>query len=132
MNGWNKLDRGRRWITRDGPHSEMDRSQEMDHGRRMAINPLPFYEDIAVMRSYTFSKSLTLISSYGVAIERRYADIRCTGGMAPPRTIPSTIQNTIQRYRIMQLQARVPMRNTIPNQIPNHSYNADTAQPIRD
>jgi hypothetical protein len=26
---------------------------EMDHGRRKAINPLPFYEDIAVMGSYT-------------------------------------------------------------------------------
>jgi hypothetical protein len=30
-----------------------DGLQERDHGRRMAINPLPFYEDIAVMRSYT-------------------------------------------------------------------------------
>jgi hypothetical protein len=31
-----------RWMTGDGP-------KEMDHGRRMAINPLPLYEDIAVM-----------------------------------------------------------------------------------
>ena len=30
-----------------------DGSQEMDHGRRMTINLLPFYEDIEVMRSYT-------------------------------------------------------------------------------
>jgi len=36
----------RRWMTGDG-------SQEMDHGRRMTINLLPFYEDIEVMRSYT-------------------------------------------------------------------------------
>jgi hypothetical protein len=33
-------------MTGDGP-------QEMDHGRRMAINPLSFYEDIAVMQRYT-------------------------------------------------------------------------------
>jgi len=36
----------RRWMTGYG-------SQEMDHGRRMTINLLPFYEDIEVMRSYT-------------------------------------------------------------------------------
>jgi len=43
-------------------------------------------------------------------------------------SIPSTIQSTIQRYRIMHLHARIPMPNTIPNQILSHSYNADTAQ----
>jgi len=59
------------------------------------------------------SRSLTLISSYEVTIERRYGDIRCTGGMAPPSTIPSTIQ----RYRIMHLHARVLMPNMIPNEI---------------
>jgi len=62
-----------------------------------------------------------MISSYEVTIERRYADTECTGGMAPPSTIPSTIQCIIHRYRIMQLQARVPMPNTIPNQIPGHT-----------
>jgi len=31
-----------RWMTGDG-------SQEMDHWRRMTINLVPFYEDIAVM-----------------------------------------------------------------------------------
>jgi len=30
-----------------------DGSREMDHGRRMAINLLAFYEDIEVIRSYT-------------------------------------------------------------------------------
>jgi len=63
-----------------------------------------------------FLKSLTLISIYEVTIERRYADIRCTGGMAPPSTILSTIQTSIQRYPIMQLHALVPMPNTIPTQ----------------
>jgi len=91
-----------------------DGSREMDHGRRMTINLLPFYEDIAVIRSYTILEITTLISSYEITIEHRYADIRCTGGMAPP----STIQSTIQRYRIKQLHARVSMPNMIPNKIP--------------
>jgi hypothetical protein len=46
----------------------------------MTINLLHFYEDIAVMRSYTILEITTLISSYEVTIERRYADIRCTAG----------------------------------------------------
>ena len=44
--GWMTEVDDRRRITGDG-------SQEMDHGGRMTINLLPFYEDIAVMRSYT-------------------------------------------------------------------------------
>ena len=81
------------------------------------------------MRNYTILEITTLISNY----EWRYACIRCTaGGMVPPSTIPSTTQSTIQRYRIMHLHARIPMPNTIPNQIPSHSYNADTAQAVRD
>jgi len=75
----------RRWMTGYG-------SQEMDHGRRMAINLLPFYEDIEVMRSYTILEITTLISNYEFSMERRYACIRCTGGMAPPSTIQGTIQ----------------------------------------
>jgi len=83
-NGWNQLDYTRRWIAaRDGLQPEMargrrwmtgDGSPEMDHGRQMAINPLPFYEDIEVMRSHTILEITTLISSYEVPIERRYAD----------------------------------------------------------
>jgi len=95
-----------------------DGSQEMEHGRRMTINHLPFYEDIEVMRRYTILEITTLISNYEVTIERRYADTRCTGSMVPPSTIPSTIQSTIQRYRIKQLYARVTMPSTIPHQIP--------------
>jgi hypothetical protein len=30
-----------------------DGSQEMDHGRRMTVNLLPFHEDIEAIRSYT-------------------------------------------------------------------------------
>jgi hypothetical protein len=58
--------RGRRWLTRDGSRPEVARgliwmddrrwmtgygSQEMDHGRRMTINLLPFYAEIEVLRS---------------------------------------------------------------------------------
>jgi hypothetical protein len=109
-----------------------DVSQEMEHGRRMTINLLPFYKVIEVMRRHTILKITTLISKHEVTIERGYADTRCSGGMAPPSTIPSTLQSTIQRYRIMQLHARVPMPNTILNQILSHSYNADTSQAVRD
>jgi hypothetical protein len=116
---------GRRWMTGDG-------SQEMDHGRRMTMNLLPFYEDSQAMRSYTILEITTLNSNYEVSMQRRYACIRCTSGMAPPSTMPSTIPSTIQRCRILQLHARVSMSNTIPNRIPSHSYNADTAQAVQD
>ena len=99
-----------------------DRSQEMDHVRRMTINLLPFYEDIEVMRSYTILEITTSISDYEVTIERRYVETRRTaGGLVPASTIPTTIQSTIQRYRIMHLHAPVTMLNTIPNQIPSQS-----------
>jgi hypothetical protein len=105
------MDSGRRWIAAgDGSHPEIDRgriwiatgyrwmtgdgSQEMDHRRRMTVNLLAFHEDIEATRSYT-RLEVTLISSYEVIIECRYADIRCTGGMAPPCMIPSNIPSTI-------------------------------------
>jgi hypothetical protein len=72
----------------------------------MTINPLPIYEDIVIMRSYTILEITTSISNYEVSMERRYACIRCTSGMAPP--------------------------NTIPNTISNHCHNADTAQAVLD
>jgi hypothetical protein len=75
----------------------------MEHGRQMTINLLPLYEDIEVMRRYTILEITTLISNYAVTIERRYEETRCTGSMAPPSTIPSTILSNIQRYRIVQL-----------------------------
>jgi hypothetical protein len=92
-NGWNQLDHSRRWIAAgNGSRQEMDRgpkwiaagdgsrpewhcgrrwmtgdgSQEMDHGRRMTMNLLPFYEDIQAMRSYTILEITTLNSNYEV------------------------------------------------------------------
>ena len=111
--GWKQMADARgittRWIaTGDG-------RPQMDHGRRMTINLLLFYEDVQAMPSYTILEIMTLKSNYKVSMERRYACIRCTGGMAPPSTIPSTLQSTIQRYGIMQLHARVPIPNTIPS-----------------
>ena len=103
-----------RWMTGDG-------SQEMDHWRRMATNPVPFDEDIEVMRSYTILEITTLFSNYEVTLERRYAAIGFTGGIAPPSTIPSTTQSTIRRCRIKQRYTRLTMPSTIPDQIPSHT-----------
>ena len=101
----------RRWMTGG-------ERQEMDHGRRMTVNLLPFMKILRLYEVIPFSRSVTMITNYEVTIERRYADTRCTGGMAPPSTIPSTTQSTFQRYRIMHLHARVSMPNVIPNEIP--------------
>jgi len=79
-----------------------DGSQEMEHGRRMTLDLLAFYEDIEVIRHYTIPEITTLIPDYKVTIERTYSDIRYTGGMVPPRTIPSTIPSIFQRYPIQQ------------------------------
>jgi len=78
------------------------------------------YDDIEVMWSYTLFE-ITDYWIYGtkVAIERSHADTRCTGGMAPPGTIPSNIQ----RYRIKQRHARVTMLNEISTQ-PRRSRHA--------
>jgi len=111
----------RRWITGDG---------------RQSIS-FPFMKILRLYEVIPFSRSLTLISSYEVTIEHRYGDTRCiAGGMVPASTIPTTIQSTsqsaIQTYGMNQLYARFSMPNTIPNQIPSYSYNADTAQALRD
>jgi hypothetical protein len=109
------------WITGGGQQEMVDRRWIMgDRWQYVSF----LYADIKVTRGHTILEITTLISNYKVSIERRYACIRCTGGMAPP----SAIQSTIQRFRIKHLQARV----SIPNQIPSHSYNADTAQAVRD
>jgi hypothetical protein len=64
----------------------------MDHGRRMTINLLSYMKISRLREVIPFSRSLTLISSYEVAIERRYADTRCTaGGMVPLNTTPNQI-----------------------------------------
>jgi len=83
--GWMTEVGNRRWMTGDG-------FQEMDHERQMTINHLTFYDDSRICEVIPFSISLTLISSYEVAIERRYADSRCTAGsLVPASTIPTTI-----------------------------------------
>ena len=61
-----------------------DGSRETDDNQSPSL-----YEDIEVMRSYTLLE-ITSISRYEVTIERRYADIRFTGGMAPPTKCPSS------------------------------------------
>jgi len=80
----------RRWITGGGWQSI----------------PFPLMMILWLCEAIPFSKSLTSISSYKVKIERRYADTRCTAcGMVPVCMIPSTIQSTIRRYRVVQLVA---------------------------
>jgi hypothetical protein len=129
-----EIDCAHRLLTRDGSRLEMDRgliwimttygwmtrdgSQGMDHWRRMATLPVPFYEDIEFMRSYMNLEITTLISNYEVTLEHRYGDIRCTGGIAPVSTIPSTTQSIIQRCRFTQLYARLTMPSMIPDEIP--------------
>jgi len=141
-----EADRSRRWIMTGGgsrpgiDHNWIwmhdwrwltgDVSQEMNHGRWMTINLLSYTMILRLCDFIPFSKSWTLISNHEGLMECSYACIQCTAGVAPPSTIPSTIQSTaqsttqstcqssIQRYRIMQLHARVPMLNMIPNQIP--------------
>jgi hypothetical protein len=66
------MDRNQMWMD-DRRWMRGDESQEMDHGRRMTINPHPFYDDIEVMQSYTILKITTLISNYEVSKEHRYA-----------------------------------------------------------
>jgi len=66
-----------RWMTGDG-------SLETDDNQSPSL-----YEDIEVMRSYTLLE-ISSISRYEITIERRHADIRFTGGMAPPTKCPSS------------------------------------------
>jgi len=108
-------------MTGDGP-------KEMDHGRRMAINSLPFYEDIAVMRSYTLLEITYFdfkLRSYNRAQICRYTMYcRRYGSSKYDTDHYSEHYSKIQGYAAY---AGVPMPNMIPNQIPSHSYNADTA-----
>jgi hypothetical protein len=55
--GWKTEVDDRRRKTGDG-------SQEMDHGTRMTNNLLPFYQDIAVMQTYTILEITTLNANY--------------------------------------------------------------------
>ena len=111
---WTTADGDRGWMTGDGSHPEMvlariwietgygrmtgDGSQEMDDGRRMAINPLPCYEDIEVMRSYTILEITTLISSYEVTIKHGFAGWQCPNSMDPPSMMRSITQHYLEHY----------------------------------
>jgi len=129
--GWWEMDRARRWIA-------------AWYGSRLDMNEWPRWmtgdrwQEMGLRRWITEDgwKSVSFpIWSYEVTIERGFEDIVCSSGMPPPSMIPSTthrtIPGTIQRYRIIQVHARVPVPNTIPNQIPSYSYNADTALALR-
>jgi hypothetical protein len=115
----------RMWVTGDG-------SQEMDHGRRMTINLLPFHEDIEVIRSYTlleityFDFKLRTCNRAQIC---RYTMYRRHGSTEYDTEHYSEHYSKIPNYAAY---ARVAMLNTIPNQIPSHSYNSDTAQAVRD
>jgi hypothetical protein len=70
----------RRWISGDG-----SRETEGNQSPTLSMIILRLCEVIP------FSRSLTVISSNEVTIERRYADKRCTaGGLVPASTIPTT------------------------------------------
>jgi hypothetical protein len=115
--GWMTEVDDRRWMTGDGP-------KEMDHGRRMAINPLPLSEDIAVMRSYTI-------------VEITYFDFKlrsCNGAQICRHTMYrrhcSTEYDTEHYSEISNYAATCPSSNAEydPESDPeSHSYNADTA-----
>jgi len=136
MDGWLEVD-DCRWITTGYGWMTADGSWEMDHGRWITVDgwqsiSFPFRKILRLYAVIPFARLVTMISSYEVTIQRRYADTRCTaGGLVPASTILTTTQSTIQRYRIMHLHAWVPIPNSIPNKIPSYSYNADSAQALR-
>jgi len=93
----------RRWMTGDG-------SRERDHGRRMTVNLLPYMKILRLCEVIPFSRSL-----------RYHATKLQSGAEMQPYDFP-----------VAWLHAPVPMPNTIPNQIPSHNSNADTALAVRD
>jgi len=112
-------------MTGDGP-------QEMDYRRRKAITPLPFYEDIAVMRSYTLLEITCFdfeLRSCNRAQICRYTMYWRLGSTEYDTERYSEHYSKILNYAA---DARVPMVNTIPNLILSHSYNDESAQPVRD
>jgi len=55
--GWKEIDRGRIWIATRYGWMTWDRSQEMHHGRQMAINPLLFMIILRLCEVIQFSRS---------------------------------------------------------------------------
>jgi len=90
-----------RWMVGD-EWQVMDLTRWITGGGWQLIS-FPVRKIFRLCEAIPFSKSLTVILCSGVVIERRYAAMQLTGGMAPLRKKPSTIQSTIQRYQIMQL-----------------------------
>jgi len=102
-------------------------SQEMDHGRRMTINLLPFDDDIEVMRSYTIVEITYFdfkLRSYNRAQICRHPMYRRHGSTEYDTEHYSEHYSKIPKYAAY---AGVPMPNTIPKQIPSHRYNADNS-----
>ena len=123
---WPEMDCSRRWMTRDGSRPEMDRGMiwiATGHGwmtevddwrwitgdgsRKTDDNQSPFLYEATKLQSSANLKT------YGVPAAWLHR-VRC-------QALLSTIRNTIQRYRIMQLHARVTMPNTNPNLIPSRT-----------
>ena len=100
----------RRWRTGGG-------WQEMNHGRRITMNLLPFREDIEVIRSFTLLEIPTLRSNYATMQLLWNTDMEAYDVLAA--WLHRVWYRALFRdARIMQLHARVSMPNTIPNQIP--------------
>ena len=96
----------------------------MDHGRRMTINLLPFYEDIEVMRSYT----LLEITYFDFKLRSYNRAQICRHTMY--RRHSSTEYDAEDYSEISNYAATCPSSNAEydPESDPeSHSYNADTA-----
>jgi hypothetical protein len=110
-----------RWIpSGDGSRQDMDLdriwmddrrrmtgegSQEMDHGRRMTINLLPFHEDIEVIRSYTLLEITTLISNYATTQLQWNADLQTYG-------VPAAWLHRVRCRELLRALLRALFRDT--------------------
>jgi len=101
-----------------------DGSQEMDHGGRMTINPLPFYEDSEVMRSYTVLEITYFdfkLRSYNREQIFRHTMYRRHGS-----TMYDTEHYSEHYSEIPNYAATCPSSHTEYDS-ESHSYNADIA-----
>jgi hypothetical protein len=112
--GWKEMYLGR-WITGDGWQSICFLSMKT----------------VRLCEVITLPRSLTVMSSYEVQIERGFEAILCSTAKAAPSTMPCTnyytIQNTLRWYRLIFLHAQGSMPNTIHNPKSSNTYNADTS-----
>jgi len=94
----------------------------MDHMRRMAINPLPVHEDIAVMRSYTLLETTYL--DFNLQSDNRAEICRYTMYCRRYDSSKYDTDHYSEQYSTIEGYAAysgVPMPNTIPNQMPSQS-----------